>query len=102
MALAQFAGQTVAGAAITDVWEAVRGRFARLLGRGNARKTQVAEQWLAQTHEQLTAATAGSGLEQVLLYTDLANPTSNALYQRIGYSPVEDRLVLSFDHRVSP
>ena len=49
MALAQFAGQTVACAAITDVWEAVRGRFARLLGRGNARKTQVAKQWLAQS-----------------------------------------------------
>ncbi len=63
MALAQFAGQTVAGAAITDVWEAVRGRFARLLGRGDARKTQVAEQWLAQTRQQLTAA-PGSELEQ--------------------------------------
>jgi hypothetical protein len=63
MALAQFAGQTVAGAAITDVWEAGRARFARLLGRGDARKTQVAEQWLAQTHQQLTAA-AGPELEQ--------------------------------------
>ena len=63
VALAQFAGQTVAAAAITDVWEAVRGRFARLLGRGDARKTQVAEQWLAQTRQQLTAA-AGSGLER--------------------------------------
>jgi len=63
MAVAQFAGQTVAGAAITDVWEAVRGRFARLLGRGDARKTQVAEQWLAQTRQQLTTA-PGSELEQ--------------------------------------
>ena len=62
MALAQFAGQTVAAAAVTDVWEAVRGRFARLLGRGDARRTQVAEQWLAQTREQLTAA--GSGAER--------------------------------------
>ena len=64
MALAQFAGQTVAAAAITDVWEAVRGRFARLLGRGDARKTEVAEQWLAQTRQQLTAAAgfrAGAG-----------------------------------------
>jgi hypothetical protein len=63
MVLAQFAGQTVAAAAITDVWEAYRGRFARLWGRGDARKTQVAEGWLAQTREQV--ATAGSGLEQV-------------------------------------
>ena len=42
MALAQFAGQTVAAAAITDVWEAVRGRFARLIGRGDVGKTEVA------------------------------------------------------------
>ena len=63
VALAQFAGQTVAGAAIADVWEAVRGRFARLLGRGDTRKTEVAEQWLEQTRQQLATA-AGSGLEQ--------------------------------------
>ncbi|WP_405992670.1 GNAT family N-acetyltransferase [Streptomyces sp. NBC_00986] len=31
-----------------------------------------------------------AGAEEVLLFTDLANPTSNALYQRIGYRPVED------------
>ncbi len=64
MALAQFAGQTVAQAAITDVWESVRSRFARLLGRGDARKIQVAGQWLEQTREQLTAA-AGADLDQV-------------------------------------
>jgi hypothetical protein len=63
MALAQFAGQTVAAAAITDVWESVRGRFALLLGRGDARKTEVAERWLAQTREQLTAA-PGAEMEQ--------------------------------------
>jgi len=64
MALAQFAGQTVAAAAITDVWETVRGRFARLLGRGNARKTEVAEQWLAQTREELAAAKTDTELDQ--------------------------------------
>ena len=63
MALAQFAGQTVAQAAIADVWESVRGRFARLLGRGDARKTEVAEGWLAQTRDRLTAA-PGAELEQ--------------------------------------
>jgi hypothetical protein len=56
VALAQFAGQTVAAAAITDLWESVRGRFARLFGRGDARKAAVAQAWLAQTHEQLAAA----------------------------------------------
>ena len=63
IALAQFAGQTVAAAAITDVWEAAWGRCARLIGRGNARKTEIAGQWLTQTRDQL-AAVAGSQLER--------------------------------------
>jgi hypothetical protein len=63
MALAQFAGQTVAAAALTDVWESVRGRFARLLGRGSDRRTEAAEGWLAQTRQQLTVA-PGTELEQ--------------------------------------
>jgi hypothetical protein len=65
LALAQFAGKTVAAAALTDVWKAVRDRFARLLGRGDARKTQAVEGWLAQTHDQLVAAAPGTGVEQV-------------------------------------
>ena len=31
-----------------------------------------------------------AGRQRCFLYTDLANPTSNALYQRIGYRPVGD------------
>jgi GNAT superfamily N-acetyltransferase len=44
----------------------------------------------------VSQAALDAGSTDVLLYTDLANPTSNALYQRIGYRPVEDRIVLSF------
>ena len=44
----------------------------------------------------VSQAALDAGTTDVLLYTDLANPTSNALYQRIGYRPVEDRVVLSF------
>jgi hypothetical protein len=64
-ALAQFAGQTVAAAAITDMWEAVAGRIARLLGREDARKAEVAQRWLGQTREQLAAAAPGAELERV-------------------------------------
>ncbi|MEU3840772.1 GNAT family N-acetyltransferase [Streptomyces sp. NPDC028635] len=42
-----------------------------------------------------SALAAGAG--EVLLFTDLANPTSNALYQRIGYRPVADFTVWEFD-----
>lgn len=64
MALAQFAGQTVAAAAITDMWESARGRIARLLGRGDAHKTEVAERRLIQTRQELEAAAPGTALEQ--------------------------------------
>ncbi|GAB7181232.1 GNAT family N-acetyltransferase [Kitasatospora sp. Ki12] len=37
------------------------------------------------------------GADEVLLYTDLANPTSNSIYRQIGYLPVEDCLILDFD-----
>jgi GNAT superfamily N-acetyltransferase len=40
-----------------------------------------------------------AGAEEVLLYTDPANPTSNSIYQRIGYRAVEDRVVLAFSIR---
>lgn len=41
------------------------------------------------------AALAG-GAREVLLFTNLANPTSNALYQRIGYREVTDFTVYAF------
>jgi len=63
MALAALAGNTVVTAAVTDAWEAARKGFARLLGRGNPDKTKLAEQRLAETRDQLTAA-AGADLER--------------------------------------
>lgn len=44
----------------------------------------------------VTAAALDAGVAEVLLFTDLANPTSNGIYQRLGYRPVEDRVVLAF------
>ncbi|MFG2846115.1 GNAT family N-acetyltransferase [Kitasatospora sp. NPDC048296] len=46
-----------------------------------------------------SAHVLGLGAEEVLLYTDLSNPTSNSIYQQIGYRPVEDCLVLDFQAR---
>jgi GNAT superfamily N-acetyltransferase len=48
----------------------------------------------------VTAAVAqaalDAGVTDVVLFTDLANATSNALYQRLGFRPVEDRTVVEF------
>lgn len=37
------------------------------------------------------------GARQLVLFTDLANPTSNALYQRLGFRPLADRSALRFE-----
>ena len=44
----------------------------------------------------VSQAALDAGATEVVLYTDLANPTSNALYDRLGYRPVEDRTELAF------
>ncbi len=42
----------------------------------------------------ISRAALAAGARGVVLFTDLANPTSNALYQRLGYRPVQDRVLL--------
>ncbi|WP_406217582.1 GNAT family N-acetyltransferase [Streptomyces canus] len=49
----------------------------------------------AVTAEVSRAALAG-GAEDVVLFTDAANPTSNALYRRLGYVPVVDWAAYDF------
>lgn len=48
----------------------------------------------------VTAYATGVGLaercEEVVLFTDLANPTSNAIYRSIGYEPVSDHAHLTY------
>jgi predicted GNAT family acetyltransferase len=41
-----------------------------------------------------SARAAGAG--DVILFTDLANPTSNSIYQKIGYRPVYDSTEIEF------
>ncbi|OIJ69895.1 GNAT family N-acetyltransferase [Streptomyces mangrovisoli] len=44
----------------------------------------------------VTAEVSRGDGNEVLLFTDLANPTSNALYVRVGYRPVADFAVYAF------
>ncbi|MDP9866108.1 MULTISPECIES: GNAT family N-acetyltransferase [Streptosporangium] len=43
-----------------------------------------------------TAEALAAGATEVLLFTDLSNPTSNSIYQAIGYRPVADYASISF------
>jgi hypothetical protein len=60
MALAVLAGKTVVVASSTDAWDACKRGFGRLLGRGDSKKEQLAEQRLEETRQQL----AGTDSEQ--------------------------------------
>jgi predicted GNAT family acetyltransferase len=44
----------------------------------------------------VSQAALDQGIGQVVLFADLANRTSTALYQRLGFVPVEDRIELTF------
>jgi RimJ/RimL family protein N-acetyltransferase len=44
----------------------------------------------------VTRALLQLGADEILLFTDLANPVSNRLYQRLGYRPVTDRARVVF------
>ncbi|MNP50491.1 FR47-like protein [compost metagenome] len=46
---------------------------------------------------QLSQLALDKGFTRCVLYTDLANPTSNSIYQKIGYTPVCDSLQLRFE-----
>ena len=45
---------------------------------------------------QISQIALEKGFTKCVLYTDLANPTSNSIYQKIGYVPVCDSLMLKF------
>jgi GNAT superfamily N-acetyltransferase len=54
--------------------------------------------WGAAVTAAASLAALDRGAREVVLFTDLANPTSNALYRRLGYREVCDRAVLAFAH----
>jgi predicted GNAT family acetyltransferase len=61
-----------------------------------------------QRHGYASAVVAGATAAQLaagnrcMLYTDLANPTSNGIYQAIGYRRVGDAVMLAFEPHRSP
>jgi predicted GNAT family acetyltransferase len=80
-AMAAVAGETPHGARIGYVYTPPEWR-----GRGYA----------SACTAELSQRTLESGRQFCFLYTDLANPTSNAIYQRIGYQRVCDVVDLEF------
>jgi predicted GNAT family acetyltransferase len=90
------------------LWEDEPGRAVSLVGHSRvpAGMARVGPVYTPPEHRghgfagALTAVTSiaarKAGAREVLLFTDLANPTSNGVYQRIGYEPVTDRLSLEF------
>ncbi|MGF7236729.1 MAG: GNAT family N-acetyltransferase [Frankia sp.] len=44
----------------------------------------------------VSQAALDAGAREVLPFTDLANPTSNGVYRRLGYERAGDRVELSF------
>jgi hypothetical protein len=63
-ALASTGGTAVVTAMATDSWEGIKARFARLLGRGDAKKTEAAAARLEQSRAVVTGSSR-PGLERV-------------------------------------
>ncbi|MFE2376443.1 GNAT family N-acetyltransferase [Streptomyces sp. NPDC059398] len=51
--------------------------------------------YAAAVTAHVSRAALDAGMAEVLLFTDLANPTSNGVYQRIGYRPLAERVVVT-------
>jgi predicted GNAT family acetyltransferase len=81
VSLAGFSGPTTTGIRIGPVYTPREHR-----GRGYA-TALVAE---------LSTAMLARGYRACFLYTDLSNPISNAIYERIGYQRVADAVEIRF------
>jgi predicted GNAT family acetyltransferase len=83
-AAVSLAGASRASAGVVRVGPVYTPREHRQRGYGGAVTTAVSQ------------AARDAGADEVVLFTDLSNPTSNALYQRLGFLPVDDLLGLEF------
>lgn len=97
---------TMLGAANVGLWEQGECRSMAAITRRTERGAHVSWVYTPRTHRGNGYATAcvaelcrrelAGGKSYCTLYTDLANPTSNAIYQRIGFEPVCDSVDLVF------
>jgi predicted GNAT family acetyltransferase len=78
------AGRTAAAAGVSRVAPVYTPAGARRRGYG------------AAVTAACTADALATDASEVVLFTDLANPTSNAIYQGIGFEPLSDRHVVRF------
>jgi predicted GNAT family acetyltransferase len=78
------AGRTAAAAGVSRVAPVYTPAEARRRGYG------------AAVTAACTADALTTDASEVVLFTDLANPTSNAIYQGIGFEPLSDRHVVRF------
>jgi GNAT superfamily N-acetyltransferase len=90
------------------VWELPDGETVCLVGvtRQVARMMRIAPVYTPPERRgqgfagALTAAVShharDSGAAEVLLFTDLANPTANGVYRRVGFEPLSERLSVTF------
>ncbi|MFE0459847.1 GNAT family N-acetyltransferase [Kitasatospora sp. NPDC058965] len=85
------AGRPVALAGLSEVLAGTT-RIGQVYTPAEARGRGYASALVAE----VSAVGRERGADEVLLFTDLANATSNSIYQRIGYRPVEDSLLLDF------
>jgi len=90
------------------LWQDPEGRPVSLAGRRHAAAgvARVGPVYTPPEHRRrgyaaaVTAACSQDALDHgaadVVLFTDLANPISNAIYHQLGYRPVTDRCVIRF------
>lgn len=59
-------------------------------------KDQTRKGYATSCVAELSKSLIAEGYSYCTLYTDLSNPTSNSIYQKIGYEPIGDSIVYRF------
>src|SRR6266849_2922587 len=84
LTLAALAGRIVVDAVATDGWETAERGYARLLGRGDAKQTRLAERWLEETRKQVAG---GAGADMEMIRTALAMRWAGRLADLLEENP---------------